>query len=784
MRSHTLQSVVLPFLVVASAAATAAAQGWTLRNTLTAPAARNSHAMCYDVTRGVAVMFGGYDGTNVARGDLWEWNGFGWVQRIAPSGPAARWGHGMAFDARRNQAILFGGFLPGAGCVNDTWSWNGSTWQQVATQNAPAGRAYAGIAYDSIRGRVVVHGGLGNSLALLGDTWEFDGFDWAQSAASGPGGRRGPAMTFDDTRGKVVLFGGGDGTQTFGDTWTYDGLAWTQRATPTAPSPRWQAQIEHDTLCGRAVLHGGADTTFANNYGDSWAWDGTSWTQLAGTSPQGRHGAASAFDAQKGQTVLWGGRDANGFYADTWQLGSPCSRTMSVVTAPQVGNLSSFRFDYPLSAAGHWFFHLLTLHEPNTYPVPIPGFSSLGLARFDLFNIRRDATGLLDASGSNAFQIAIPPDNFLAGLAFDVQSVDLNLFTNTLYWASNDVEVAIAPVIPPVASFTATPTFGSAPLVVQFTDTSTNSPTSWQWDFDNDGIVDSMQQHPTWTYTQNGVYSVRLVAANLSGSGFITRSSIIVAFTPNQPNPLLNMVPIAPGTFNMGSTAGFSHERPVHQVTLSTPFWMGKYEVTQSDYQSVMGVNPSYFQGANVPNWPQRPVDSVSWNSASAFCQALTATERAGGRVPQGYQYRLPTEAEWEYCCRAGTTTEWHTGASLSTSQANIAGALATSTFIYGQTAVVGSYAPNAFGLHDMHGNVYELCLDSFSLYAPIPVTDPFVRGGGATFRGGGWSANPISGGISFYCRSAWRDQATPDYVGDAWGGFGFRVVLAPILIP
>jgi formylglycine-generating enzyme required for sulfatase activity len=204
-------------------------------------------------------------------------------------------------------------------------------------------------------------------------------------------------------------------------------------------------------------------------------------------------------------------------------------------------------------------------------------------------------------------------------------------------------------------------------------------------------------------------------------------------------------------------------------VTLSTPFWMGKYEVTQAEYQSVVGSNPSSFQGANWPNAPSRPVEQVSWNNAVAYCQALTAIERAAGRVPQGYQYRLPTEAEWEYCCRAGTTTEWSTGTSLSTSQGNFDNAL-------GQTAVVGSYAPNAFGLHDMHGNVWEWCLDAYTSYAPGPVTDPFVTGGPIrVIRIGSW------GSTAFNCRSAVRFYSTPG-ISNTYGGF--RVVLAPVLVP
>ncbi len=138
----------------------------------------------------------------------------------------------------------------------------------------------------------------------------------------------------------------------------------------------------------------------------------------------------------------------------------------------------------------------------------------------------------------------------------------------------------------------------------------------------------------------------------------------------------------------------------------------------------------------------------------------------------------MPTEAEWEYCCRAGTTTEWHTGTSLGTSQANFNGALANAAYPLGQTSVVGSYAPNAFGLRDMHGNVAEWCLDAYAPYAPGAVTNPFVTGGTArVVRSGAYGSNSLA--IS--CRSAIR------YVAASFGtsgDIGFRVVLAPALVP
>jgi len=238
------------------------------------------------------------------------------------------------------------------------------------------------------------------------------------------------------------------------------------------------------------------------------------------------------------------------------------------------------------------------------------------------------------------------------------------------------------------------------------------------------------------------------------------------------------MVAIPAGTFDMGSNAagglpyyGNSSTQPVHPVTISYSFWMGQHEVTQSEYAALMGTNPSLFPGAN------NPVETVSWFNAQAYCAALTAQQSSLGNVPPGYQYRLPTEAEWEYACRAGTTTEYNVGSALFCNQA---------TFYYsyhsnspcssGGTVPAGSYAPNAWGLHDMHGNVFEWCLDSYAAYGGAPLTDPFVTGGpNRVIRGGSWY------GDSNYCRSAGRISLDPGYTNL---DVGFRVVLAPVLAP
>ncbi len=244
---------------------------------------------------------------------------------------------------------------------------------------------------------------------------------------------------------------------------------------------------------------------------------------------------------------------------------------------------------------------------------------------------------------------------------------------------------------------------------------------------------------------------------------------------PGNPDPA-HLVWIPAGTFTMGSPSTeqdrYGNEGPQTQVTLSTGFWISKYETTQEEYVRVMGTNPSTFRGDN-----SRPVETLSWVDATNYCAKLTLSESAAGRLPSGCAYRLPTEAEWEYACRAGTTTATAYGNSLSSTQANFNG-----NYPYGGaakgpylavTTKVGSYSANAWGLYDMHGNVYEWCLDWYGDYRGGIVTDPRgpTTGSSRVFRGGGWSDD------SRGCRSAYRNGLWPDS-GDDY--IGFRPVLAP----
>jgi formylglycine-generating enzyme required for sulfatase activity len=245
----------------------------------------------------------------------------------------------------------------------------------------------------------------------------------------------------------------------------------------------------------------------------------------------------------------------------------------------------------------------------------------------------------------------------------------------------------------------------------------------------------------------------------------------------------MKLVRIKPGKFTMGSPAEEvghqAREGPQREVTITKPFYLGVYEVTQAEYRKVRGTNPSYFSptgGGKVlvagQDTTRFPVETVSWAEAVEFCKKLSdlPAERRARRV-----YRLPTEAEWEYACRAGTSTPFAFGKSASSKQANFNGFSPYGGGAPGPSlnrpCAVGSYKPNAWGLFDMHGNVYEWCADwhGEDYYRTGPTRDPRgpEKGEYRILRGGSW-ANTAS-----ICRSAERQLGS---VGGRANFIGFRV--------
>ena len=233
------------------------------------------------------------------------------------------------------------------------------------------------------------------------------------------------------------------------------------------------------------------------------------------------------------------------------------------------------------------------------------------------------------------------------------------------------------------------------------------------------------------------------------------------------------MVLIPAGEFLMGSpdndSMAYGDEQPQHRVRITQPFYLSVYPVTQSEYQRVMGENPSAFNGfrgifgffAN-PGGPSWPVEQVSWEDAMAFCRRLSAQE--------GTEYRLPTEAEWEYACRSGSTDRWCFG----DDESQLEQYAWYGTNSGSRTHPVGEKKPNGWGLYDMHGNVWEWCADwwdanycqQFANKVAVDPTGP-AGGSGRVYRGGCWDFD------ASFCRSACRAGSAPGYRCDS---LGFRL--------
>jgi formylglycine-generating enzyme required for sulfatase activity len=220
--------------------------------------------------------------------------------------------------------------------------------------------------------------------------------------------------------------------------------------------------------------------------------------------------------------------------------------------------------------------------------------------------------------------------------------------------------------------------------------------------------------------------------------------------------PATNLVWIPSGAFDMSGT----------KVWLTKGFWMGKYEVTQAEYQSVMTNNPSNWKGSNLP------VEQVTWDEAVLYCQRLTARERAAGRIGANQAYRLPTEAEWEYGCRAGTTTQFSYGDD--SNYVRLGFYAWYSGNAGGRTHEVGLKGPNRWGLFDMHGNVWEWCQDWYGGLPGGAVTDPQgpPSGSSRVLRGGSWDYD------GSYCTSSYRGSSTPS---SRFINLGFRVALVQV---
>lgn len=262
-----------------------------------------------------------------------------WKQATpANSPPVLAWA-AAAYDSVNDEIILFGGAptINGGTTTNETWSWDGSNWTLLTPTNSPTARWTHAMAYDANRKRIVLFGGLATDQAssALDDTWEWDGSDWAEVATTASPSPRGVhgAMAYDSVHQNIVIRGGGSapGQPVFGDTWTYDGTTWTE-ITGQGPSARVAPAIAFDEAAGEVVLFGGG--TWNPYFGDTWTFDGTAWSELSPTpAPSMRQSARMIYDSTRSLALLFGGDDG-ALLSDLWEWNGTAWSQVTVTPPP------------------------------------------------------------------------------------------------------------------------------------------------------------------------------------------------------------------------------------------------------------------------------------------------------------------------------------------------------------------------------------------------------------------------------------------------------------------
>jgi Galactose oxidase, central domain/FG-GAP-like repeat/Kelch motif len=322
-----------------------------------APAYRIEDAMVYDPIGQRHIMFGGYDshGGSIPEtrfNDIWEYDGATrtWYN-VTPAGgamPVPRSGHAFVFDPTRRVVVLFGGWNPTQGYLSDTWEWNcaARTWTQISTSTAPSARQGARMIYDAAGNRLILFGGV-DVNRFYNDTWRYSAGTWTRvttTASSSSNrtfnGRTFHGLVYNTARGSLLIFGGigypnltTQGTVTdFDDMWELVGTTWTD-ITPsgTKPGGRGWFGMTYEIATNRVVVYGGWNNTSRFTYADTWAWNGSTWSQIAANSaPGSRDSFAMTYDTARFRSVVFGG-----YWSDLWELSG--STWISVTTTDGVG---------------------------------------------------------------------------------------------------------------------------------------------------------------------------------------------------------------------------------------------------------------------------------------------------------------------------------------------------------------------------------------------------------------------------------------------------------------
>ncbi len=299
-------------------------QQWSSLSASGPPVARRLYAMAWDLARQELLVFGGRDAFNQYFGDTWAFKNNQWTLK-ATGGPSPRWSPAMAYDSDRQVIVLFGGYAPVSGAYNDTWEWDGQGWTQRFSAITPGTRGDHAMAYDADLQRMVLYGGRnGATGSVYQDTYELLQTGWLQrSSTSLPGQRTGHGMVYDLDLGLTYLFGGYFGGGQIGGTYAWNGSTWSQ-VSNSGPVERTQHAMAFDTLRRRTVVHGGFDGPVM--YGDTWEFDGAGWTNLAsaGGPQRAMHNMACS---GSGALLMFGGIDAgNADFNDLW------AKNASVIT--------------------------------------------------------------------------------------------------------------------------------------------------------------------------------------------------------------------------------------------------------------------------------------------------------------------------------------------------------------------------------------------------------------------------------------------------------------------
>jgi hypothetical protein len=305
---------------------------WVQPSLSSLPSEREGAAMAYDAATQLMVLFGGGNGgiSPVKYGDTWAfYPTSGWSQLSPAASPSARAGASMAYDPTTGTEVLFGGSNYGGAVLDDTWTWDGTTWTEQFPPVSPPARGFNSeqMAYYPSTGTVVLFGGYGSNAAL-NDTWEWNGrtMTWTQRFPASSPSPRGTTITYDSATKHIVLFGGdgggGDCCRTYyGDTWNWNGITWTEQFPASAPSARTDLMLAYYPTIGEVVMFGGFNDP-GHGLSDTWTWNGITWSQLQTTyAPSGRWAASMAFYPNIKSLLLFGGElTGDPFTNQTWLL--------------------------------------------------------------------------------------------------------------------------------------------------------------------------------------------------------------------------------------------------------------------------------------------------------------------------------------------------------------------------------------------------------------------------------------------------------------------------------